>query len=73
MAEAAGSTFGLFYVMDFAKDKCRLLRKYGTEFNTTPEIALKFAYITSGVIGSIFCGYPFKMLAKYVDELPKNA
>jgi hypothetical protein len=73
MAEHTASTFGLFFFLDFFKDKARHLRNFGGDFDQYSDTFLKFVCVSLGTYLSLFHAYPFRSLRLWVEELPTNA
>ena len=73
LAEKTLQTFGLFFWIDFVRDKLKHFRtfnEYEVGFN---ENYLRFISISIGVMSGIFYGYPMLMLKEMVEGMPRNS
>lgn len=73
MAENTLNTMMMFYMVDFLKDKARLLKTQGFDHEMTPDWMMKPIYVFFGAMAGLFSGFGVRSLRMAVEEHPKNA
>lgn len=73
MAENTLNTMMMFYMVDFLKDKARVLKTQGFDHEMTPDWMTKPIYVFFGAMAGLFSGFGVRSLRMAVEEHPKNA
>lgn len=73
MIEKALQTTGLFFWMDFLKDKLKHMEHWGTDHPGFSQNYLRFLYVSFGTYIGLLYGYPLVVLRNYVEKLPLNS
>ena len=73
MAEKALQTTGMFFWLDFLRDKLKHTEHFGTDHPGFSETYLRFLYVSFGTYIGLLYGYPMVALKNYVEGLPLNS
>ena len=73
MAEKFLQTTGLFFWLDFTRDKIKHTENWGTDHIGTSPTTLRFFYISAGTYLGLMSGYPMFTLRNLVENMPLNS